>query len=162
MCRACHGGILICTKKFLAITLTAEVTLSPATNSVSVCFGDKLELTCSSNTTFLRWIISDPQDPGDRELTVVAPHTNSGTLTLPQLVIDSVAYNFTARLDPETSNLVTTLTVGNVTTNLSETVINCTELGSKTSEMLIVSIISAMDKGKCEPIIVLCLVSKLE
>ena len=90
---------------------------------------------------------------------MVAPDINSGTIQLPeQQIVDSVAYNFTVRLDPETSNLVTTLTVGNVTPNLSETVINCTEVGSKTSEMLIVSVISKLDKGKCEPINIIIMI----
>ena len=69
-----------------------------------------------------------------------APSSNLGVIQLPQLIVDSVAYNFTVRLDLETSNVVSTLTVGNVMANLNETVINCTEPASVRSEMLIVSI----------------------
>ena len=77
---------------------------------------------------------------------MVAPDINSGTIQLPeQQLVDSVAYNFTVRLDPDTSNLVTTLTVGNVTSSLSKTVINCAEVGSKTSLTSIIIHISDSD-----------------
>ena len=123
--------------------LAAEVMLSPSAERVSVCLGDELQLTCSSNSTSLVWIISDPQDIfglGSSRRTVTVPDTNLAKILLSSLSVDSVAYHFYAWLDPGTSNLVTTLTVANVKASVNETVLNCTELATKRSKMLLIAI----------------------
>ena len=116
--------------------------LSPS-GDVTVCPGSRPSFRCSTNLTFLEWIITVPLSGSFRSKRQVI--TADIQLDL-DLVIEGHVFNITRNSTFGSYPLESVLTIANATAILSAIKINCTEKSSDKSSSLItiVNIINSM------------------
>ena len=134
---------------YIVIFAESRLTLSPR-GVMWVCPGAQLDVTCSTDRTFLRWNVTIPPSASDSGEAVTRSRLlSSGSQNIGQLVPEMKYFNISimSTVDPFTSVLSYT----NATADLNGTVINCSDTGNSTAEsdsaMVIVHITTA-DHGR--------------
>ena len=107
--------------------------LSPS-GDVTVCPGSRPSFRCSTNLTFLDWIITVPLSGSLQSRRQIV--TANTQLAL-DLVIEGHVFNITRNSTLGSYPLESVLTIANATAILSATKINCTEKSSDKSSSLI-------------------------
>ena len=132
------------------MNVESGLTLSPP-EVVSVCFGAELTITCSTDRRFLNWNVTIPPSASESGQAITRSLLfSSSTQNVGVLMVGTRAFNIsiTSTMDPFSSILSST----NVTADLNETVIECSDRGSTVKEsrssMANVHVITAADFGR--------------
>ena len=118
--------------------MIGEVSLTPSV--ISPCPGDQLFLVCNTSSSIHRWMIEDPNGVMHSRL-IAVPTAQDNEIT--PLAVLSFAFSFEIISSPNTSPLISTLTVEGVNDQLNDSRIKCMEDNpSENSERVNVLIIS--------------------
>ena len=102
-----------------------------------VCIGEQLTLTCRTNRTTLKWTVSNPHT----RVTEVGEELISSTQVvdaLPPVVVSNVGvfqFNRTS-----SSPLISVLQINNITVQLNETIVNCSDSQDMTFETVTIKV----------------------
>ena len=119
------AGIIV--TKFKLIYIEAEVMLSPS-GVVSICMGQQLIFTCSTDRAFIEWNVTILQS-GVRSSRTRLVLTETRTTT--PLTVNMMTFNITRISSIGSLPLISTLVVDNITDDgLNGTEVNCTDIGS--------------------------------
>ena len=138
---------LPCTYMKCIIT-ESRLILSPS-EVASVCPGGRLIITCSTNTSFIRWNVTI--------LHSGITHTRSRLVSriyqsITPLLVNMNSFNVARNSSYGSLPLTSILSIANVSADVNGTKVSCTELGSSTAEtntlVTIVHVFTATDLGR--------------
>ena len=126
--------------KFLC-NYVGSLTLTPSI-ATSICPGDQLTLTCNTSTDVQQWTIVDP-NTGMSYTRIIAVPTTSNPQAITPFEIQPFIFSFAIISTPNTSPLISSLTVNDVTNYLNTSRISCLERDTGNSEAVSIHILGS-------------------
>ena len=115
------------------IMCTGMVTLSP-TMVAPVCHvGDPLELTCTAPVQFIRWTILHVNEQGTFVEAASAQINSLDGNQMTEREVNSSTFTFMRTSAPDTSPLISTVSVDSISIGLNGTVVNCSYIANPTT-----------------------------
>ena len=129
----------------------SRLTLSPR-GVMWVCPGAQLEVTCSTDRSFLTWSVTIPPSASDSGEAVTRSRLSSSSTQTSGLLLMVEMKAFNISIMSTVDSFSSVLSYTNATADLNGTVINCSVIGNSTAEsnssMVIVHIITTADLGR--------------
>ena len=97
-----------------------------------MCSGGQLTFVCTTNRTFIEWNITVLDSMGIRISRTRLLST--GSQSVESQTVNMIVFDITRRSKLDSTPLISTLSVANVTTGLNGTLINCTDIESSLTE----------------------------
>ena len=114
-----------------------------------VCPGAQVDITCSTDRSFLRWTVTIPPSASDSGEAVTRSRLYSSSTqatAIEPLVVEMKQFNIsiTSRVDP----LSSVLSYTSATADLNGTVIDCIDCGKQTAASMAIVHITTADLGR--------------